>query len=728
MAESSGTFWSWLSARLVADCWHPDMFRPEYVELENSLTAASGFVPLRDFVEIVAPSAADSQPKKWHADSSGIRRHIVGRPEPDKSSFPIVALPHEAILVSSHWSNEPTIRYWNENVFRGRGTASGYLWVLESRSNQSIAWLCDALRRKESTLQLQRAVAGSPFPSLTQDALLDLRVRCLSDEQRSAVNRTIHDLAKSEMSELHLKALRKPFVLTGQTFEERMTQFEQFLLSEGICSRGDAFFVEPSTNSKGSDLFAVRPIRSDSVALHETDSFLPQDDAIVSSRWRSWFWDESATECHRIFNALAADDELPTHLLLRTGAVLFPSEFGWHKCLLPRFEAFRQAVLPSIHEDVGIEDQVWAQTWNDLQRSAGLPSCVTDAPQEENSASQVIHSRVSDHQLFDWARRVYRPVLALKVWRGEAIVGAYLLFGDDQTGDFAAAYSKLDDIGIALAEVLRPQSTLVEDSTRRESLRRLSWVMHQLNGPVGRANGALDDVNEFLADHPELGRMLVPNDEKARRRARMPGSAPLEGQTLAARLQDAMKAVADVRKIAYQVRRLRRVQGALPKSRFELAQLLADRAQSCRGQLPGLLVECTDFEDIVVDGNPESIREAIDEVLSNACRELRERDAVDPRIVLRCWIEQEMAWLSISDNALPATVPLISDPFEEDSSSYAASGRGTGLGLAIVRETFRSHGGACRLNENLTEDGRIPGVTFVASLSLSPSPPHKGET
>jgi signal transduction histidine kinase len=376
--------------------------------------------------------------------------------------------------------------------------------------------------------------------------------------------------------------------------------------------------------------------------------------------------------------------------------------------------------------DMDVEQQVWAQTWNELQRSAGYSSSTTDAVPATNEQRHEVQRFDAEQILFEWARRVYRPVLALKVWRGESIVGAYLLFGEDQTRDYVAEYSKLDDAGIALADVLRPQTDLLEDVTRSESLRRLSWVMHQLNGPVGRAKSALEDVIEFLNDHPDLARMFVPNDEKARRRASMPGNAPLDRQTLNARLQDAMKAVADVRKIAYQVRRLRRVQGDLPKSLLDLSQLLQDRSHSCREQLPRLNVECDELAEISVFANTDSIREAIDEVLSNSCRELRERCVDDPKLIVRCWSQGDTAWISITDNALPETVRLIFDPFEEDASTYAASGRGTGLGLAIVRETFRAHGGSCSLTENFTEEGRAAGITFVGSLPLNRANTHTG--
>jgi len=373
-------------------------------------------------------------------------------------------------------------------------------------------------------------------------------------------------------------------------------------------------------------------------------------------------------------------------------------------------------VLPSLRNGEEVEEQVWADVWSHIQEST-----VSDTDARYVSENKVGQSSVSpelEHALFDWARTVYRPVLALKVRRGNAIVGAYLLFGEDRLEDHAVAYSKLDDIGVVLADILLAPSELIEEAMRRESLRRLSWVMHQLNGPVGRANKALEDVQEFLGQYPQIGESLVPNEEKAKRRSAMPGGVGLDRQTLANRLQDAMKAVTDVRKIAYQVRRLKRVQGALPKGAFNLGHLLRSQCASCPERLPELDIQTEGIDDLQVSANLDSISEAIEEILNNSFRELRERKVDSPLIQVKWWAIHDEAWFSIGDNALPTDQRLIDDPFAEDASTYARSGRGSGLGLAIVRETFRAHGGGCTLTENSNENGRLPGVTFTAHFPV----------
>jgi signal transduction histidine kinase len=716
-SQSSGPFWAWLSAQHLDESWGPEMCRPEYLSLERRLSFDKDFLLLGEIAEVVSTPADGTE--KWYVDARGARRRVMQDRKNEQRSSLVTHLPQRAILVTRGWASAPNVHYWNQGIFRGDGAASEIFWVLQSHSEESIAWLQRELTREDGLLQLRRATAGSLMPHLTREALLNIRVRRLSVEERELANHVVLDSTREHVSSLRSRNVRRPFILTGQTFEERINQFERYLEVEGLFVRNDAFFVEPATGSRGSNLFAVRPILSAESFDPAVNLLKPQDDPEVKAKWRAWFWDASDLETHRVFNSLSSRDELPAHLLVRTVAKRPPAVLDNLRSmyLLPQFGAFRDAVLPNLQAGEGVEEQVWCDIWSRIQEVA-----VPTATDKDLSATAVkrngFSSFESEQSIFDWARAVYRPALVLKVRRVGAIVGAYLLFGDDQLDDYAAVYSKLDDIGIVLADVLLAPSELIEEATRRESLRRLSWVMHQLNGPVGRANNALEDVQEFLGRRPEIGEFLVPSEEKAKRRSRMPGSAGLERQTLAARLQDAMKAVADVRKIAYQVRRLKRVQGDLPKTVFGLGELLRRQSSYCPDRVPELDLQINGSDDLRVFGNQESIGEAIEEVLNNACRELCEHDLPIPVIQVKWWAADNDGWFSISDNALPVDQRLIVEPFEEDASTYSRSGRGSGLGLAIVRETLRAHGGNCSLSENIDENGRLPGVTFTAHFPI----------
>ena len=92
-------------------------------------------------------------------------------------------------------------------------------------------------------------------------------------------------------------------------------------------------------------------------------------------------------------------------------------------------------------------------------------------------------------------RSVYRPAVALKVLRQGEVAGAYVLLGPDQVENPDGAWALLNGYGERLCDILSQASLTADDAARRESLRRLSWVMHQLNGPIGRATNAVEDLD-----------------------------------------------------------------------------------------------------------------------------------------------------------------------------------------------------------------------------------------
>ena len=317
-------------------------------------------------------------------------------------------------------------------------------------------------------------------------------------------------------------------------------------------------------------------------------------------------------------------------------------------------------------------------------------------------------------------RGIFRPLLALKVMRNDRVAGAYIIFGPDQLDNPEQVRVILEGIGTRLQDLLYQTSDFFNQVAKRESLRRLSSVMHQINGPTGRATAALADVFEFLKSHREIGMQLIPDEKKARARAEMNMEA-METHTLAARLGDLSKAIEDIRKVSYQIRRLKWVQGDIPFQQCELKDILHKNINACVKQLPELKFElrCED-RGFPLQGNKEALSSAIEEVINNACRELREHHVPSPSIFLEMRRHGGRIMLMIRDNGLPEQSHLISEPFEEGASFYARSGRGSGLGLTIVQETFRKHGGECRLFENADESGiRVPGVTFEASLPLA---------
>lgn len=161
-------------------------------------------------------------------------------------------------------------------------------------------------------------------------------------------------------------------------------------------------------------------------------------------------------------------------------------------------------------------------------------------------------------------------------------------------------------------------------------------------------------------------------------------------------------------------------QGELQLAAFGLRHLLEELAADALGQLPELQLRVECERDVLVEADRGLVRYALAEVVSNARRECMINVPDSPSMIFTGVRRDARVHIAIEDNALPVNVPLLSDPFAEDASTYRSLGRGSGLGLAIVKETFMRHGGRCRLTENITvENSRRPGVTFSADLAVA---------
>ncbi|MDM4018187.1 sensor histidine kinase [Roseiconus lacunae] len=718
---------AWVSPQRLIGRWQPEMFRAEYLELDRELRGSNEYVALREFVHIDTAVANDSTSPRWRADTLEIKRSYGTSRDVSRGSLPDYSLPAEAILVARRWASEPSVHYWNESLYSGGGTASPNLWVLASNSGESIAWLERELSSEIGLRQLQRAGIGSVHNMLSSDLLLDIQVRRRDIDERRALNEVLLRNLRSDMYSASYRALRRPIILTGETFEERLREFERFLSEDTLFDSADAFFVEAATRNESSNLFVIRSIGQRDDHSDASGEFLDTDTSEVDAAWRNWYWSDFDENPYRIFNSLLFPEfRLPNHLLTRTTAarLSFAPEGELGRFGVPGFEAFASAFDDSFDLTGEFSESEFADNWLESNEQLGLTAEIESLCEQFGVPSEEVGQLARDNgfvsQLGVWATATYRPALAVRVIREQRIAGAYLLFGSPQTSAANESYGWLDDMGMAFQEILSPPPQIVEEAARRESLRRLSWLMHQINSPVGKARRALQDIHEFLQHQPTLAEQLVPDKETVQKRLQTRQNADPSRFTLASRLAHAMKQIEDVRRVAYQVKRLKRVQGELPHREFDLIPLLRERIHTCAEGNVGLDVDVDLPKSLQVTGNAESIREAIEEVLHNACREMAEHHVTKSTIVVRTWVDDSHVHFSISDNGLPAGATLMNDPFEEDASTYAKKGRGSGLGLAIVRETFAAHGGDCSLTENYDGDGeRISGVTFSASMSIT---------
>ena len=96
---------------------------------------------------------------------------------------------------------------------------------------------------------------------LASDLLLDIRIRRRNIGERHSLNDTILRNLRSDMYSASHRALKRPIILTGVTFEERLREFERFLAEDALFNSADAFFVESATRNESSDFFSF--VRSD---------------------------------------------------------------------------------------------------------------------------------------------------------------------------------------------------------------------------------------------------------------------------------------------------------------------------------------------------------------------------------------------------------------------------------------------------------------------------------
>ncbi len=722
---------TWIRPGELDRSWHPAFYAPEYRELDRRLAdAPHQLATLGSLVHLARP-ARQHEPSgpngRWLVR---LRRGDLEVEELDENhaTGPLIVLPPEAIVIASHFVTTLPLTHWDESLFPGGGVTQPGMIVLRPHGDESIGWLAYELASDLVQLQLRRSAVGFEMPRIDVSSLLDVRVRVPIAEERRRLSEVVRERHRNKAAFERAHALLvsakrgvKPFVLTAATFEERLRQFESYLWDQRLVDAQSGFFVEASTADRSSDLFVVRPLQGmrDESLTHPGARVQPQDDRHVNVDWRNWYWNPSSTEKFTLFNVLGASSALPAHLLARmTARITSAAAAELRTQILPGFDFFRQAI--EVHRDDDSDEssvkQGLASSWLALQRSR-LGSENTIHPEIGSDGFTTTQAEDFADRLFAWLRLVFRPAVALKVHRQGEVAGAYVLFGADQIDDPEGARAVLSGYGERLGDILSQPSEIVDEAARRESLRRLSWVMHQLNGPIGRAMSAAEDLKDFLESAPDVAGRLVPSEEKAQARAAM-RDEDVQHFTFATRLRELAKAIEDIRGLSYQIRRLRRVQGDLPTQKCDVANLLRTRAAECVDQVHGLRVDAENAPVFVL-GNSEILNEAFSEVLNNACRELKAQAVLQPLITIRAWAEDSVVRITISDNAFPVDSHLISNPFDEDASTYARQGRGSGLGLTIVRETFRTHGGSCQLLENRGGDGaRAAGVTFDASLPL----------
>ncbi len=718
---------TWVAPERLKRNWLPEYFAPRFRLLDEALLAGE-FQPLGDIVRRSTASASPAATPDWLVRRRGNSMRIERPEDVTSAAASWTSLPDECLVLHamvSHGANAAA--FWSSRVAGSAAATTSNHYVLVSEGRGDIAWLEAALSDSLVAAQLDRAALGKFLPHITVQDLFEVRVPRLSQEEERSASQLVRRTLSKRIEVLRLsRETRNRFaqysgslpvglpVLTAATFEERIEQFERLLIEDEVTIAGSGFFCQAARDDRGSDLFVIRGIGAAQSGMGSApDSDLRcDDDEAVNRYWREWYWDAEGGSGYSVFNSLTGGPDLPSHLLTRT--IADPSRLSVPvagRGVIPAFSEYRAAIDASRDSELNL----------DLDAALGV-----DSDDSGTSVGELagLWERLNPgvpptRAVLTWLHSMFRPVLGIRLLRQGRVAGVYLVFGTDQLEEPGGAAAHLEILGERLVAILRQPSQIAEAAARSESLRRLSWMMHQLGGPLTRIGNVVEELVDFAEANAEAAVALLPDEKRARARAQMT-DLPIEEYTLSARVGKLESAVEEIRRLRYLIRRYKNAQGELQLSQFGLRRLLKQVAANAREQLPEIHVSVECEPDLLVEADRGLVRYALAEVVSNACRECRVNVLDNPSMIFTGVRRDARVYIAIEDNALPVTVPLLSDPFAEDASTYRSQGKGSGLGLAIVKETFIRHGGRCRLTENTTvENSRRLGVTFSADLAVA---------
>jgi signal transduction histidine kinase len=710
----------WIEPARLFESWLPGYFSPSFDSVDAALlTRNERFVQIRDLVELPADAKHAQRgdcSATWIALVDGNAIHV--RPFSAATDSELlkrsVPLPLRALLLLWNQLSGLRLELWEPELYDGTCVADLALVQLLEKPENDLAWIASELRSNPLLrAQIQRAELSNPEAGITTSTILDLRLeRPDPTHIRIAGSRfRANELARRLLVEnVGRKGgeLTEPreFLLTGATIDERLAQFEQYVLAEPWFEGQHGFVL---SGDGLADSLVLRALRNDGPRPSDSRTSIIRNESVAphSSRWNEWL-DDLSSDYH-IFNSLLGGDDLPDGLwkdLVRHLGVRSP---------LPPFRIWRQLYQEvwNVREGIGPAD------WDYLTRVLDRVTHVND-PHASADPGASFATPSAIQQL----RTAYSPFLALKAGLEDGTVRTYILKGPDQADAPLAAHIFSERAARNLANALGRSVRFSAEAARRESLRRSGWIMHNLAGPLANGNQALEDLERFASRNPNVADALVPDDWTAHERARMPGRELTEF-TVAARIGLLQQALHQIKVFTSRIRRFRHIVSLreLPVIRIRIGPLISNAMIRFGAGYPE--VELDIKRDVAeshleVSGNESLLLEALDEVLANSGRELRVRSIPHAAITILLETSESNVNIRIRDNALPAQVALVPRPFEEGTSGYHRTGEGSGLGLAMVKEILSKHSGRCELIPNYDTNGnRTDGVTFVATLPLT---------
>jgi signal transduction histidine kinase len=244
----------------------------------------------------------------------------------------------------------------------------------------------------------------------------------------------------------------------------------------------------------------------------------------------------------------------------------------------------------------------------------------------------------------------------------------------------------------------------------RDELRDLADTVDDMLDRLDRAFAAqrqmIDDASHELRNplaiiQINLDAVLARDDVDAAERRRASAVTARATQRMSSLIEDLLAAA-------------RRAAPAFTDTDVDLGQVADEAADAFTllAEGDGLRLTRRFTSGLGLIGDPEALRRAVDNLLSNAVR-------VSPpgeEIVLATGRTGGWAWLAVRDHG-PGIPPehqeRVFDRFWRGPDTAGGRDRGTGLGLAIVRQVVESHGGSVAIHS-----APGAGTTFVLWLPL----------
>ncbi|MGI8711882.1 MAG: sensor histidine kinase [Solirubrobacteraceae bacterium] len=284
------------------------------------------------------------------------------------------------------------------------------------------------------------------------------------------------------------------------------------------------------------------------------------------------------------------------------------------------------------------------------------------------------------------SRRVLRPLgevarAAQHIGETEDLTSRLHVHADDEVGrlatNFNAMLDRLESSRDALDDSVRAQRQLVADAS------------HELRTPVTSLRTNIEVLLE--------GGELDPED-----RRRLLADVVEQSEELSALVNDLIELA----------------QGDQPgpdTDDVRLDRLAAESLARARRNAPGIRFEA-DLEPVQIDGVPERLGRAINNLLDNAARHSPAGRTVELRVG-----PEGIRVRDHGEGVVPEDLPYVFDRFFRGTNSRGR--QGSGLGLAIVRQVTEQHGGTASVTN--ADDG---GAIFTMSLPATTAEPESTPT